>query len=465
MGNLETALAENEQLREQLLHAENEMLRESLECYTRYVDPTDALRGPDGLWWSPIGSSNGSVPEQTFCWSEAQLLEARRVGRQLERSNPFAINGHENRINYIVATGHTYKAVRKPGSQVSDELLRTVQETLDDFVCENRWQQRQQEIVRRRDRDGEAFLRLFLAPDGKVRVRFVEPDQINCPPELTGNQAATFGIETDPDDVETVERYWVDGRPVSAAEIQHRKHGVDGNVKRGVPLFYPVRNNLWRAEKLLANMSTVADVQTAIAMIRRHDRATRSAAETFRQATADTTQNASSGDPSFLRRYSPGTILDSPKSIEYEFPAAGLDASRYVLVLQAMLRAVASRLVIPEFMLTSDASNASYSSTLVAEGPAVKMFQRWQADMRTDDLAIMQMVVDAAERAGRLPHGVSRLVAIQVGLPRVATRDEVAEARVNRIYHRLGVKSKQTIAAELGLDYDQERRNLDVGAV
>ena len=61
---------------------------------------------------------------------------------------------------------------------------------------------------------------------------------------------------------------------------------------------------------------------------------------------------------------------------DYEFPAAGIDAGRYVAVLQAELRAVASRLVMPEFMLSSDASNANYSSTMVAEGPAVKMFDR-----------------------------------------------------------------------------------------
>ena len=40
---------------------------------------------------------------------------------------------------------------------------------------------------------------------------------------------------------------------------------------------------------------------------------------------------------------------------EYEFPAAALDAGRYVAVLQAELRAIAARLVMPEFMFTSDA--------------------------------------------------------------------------------------------------------------
>ena len=147
-------------------------------------------------------------------------------------------------------------------------------------------------------------------------------------------------------------------------------------MKRGVPLFWPVRKNLVRAENLLHNMAAVADIQTAIAMIRRHDLTRQPTAQSFRNAAANlTTTEANSGDTIYFRRYAPGTILDAPKSTEYDFPAAGLDASRYVQVLQAILRAVAARLVVPEFMLTADASNANYASTLVAEGPAVKMFQ------------------------------------------------------------------------------------------
>ena len=57
----------------------------------------------------------------------------------------------------------------------------------------------------------------------------------------------------------------------------------------------------------------------------------------------------------------------------------------------------------PEFMLTSDASNANYSSTMVAEGPAVKMFDRLQHDMIEDDLELLLRVVGRAVEAGRLP--------------------------------------------------------------
>jgi hypothetical protein len=66
---------------------------------------------------------------------------------------------------------------------------------------------------------------------------------------------------TDEKDVETVIAYYVDGEAVDPAEIQHRKANVDANVKRGIPTWWPVSSNLRRAEKLLRNMTTVAEIQ------------------------------------------------------------------------------------------------------------------------------------------------------------------------------------------------------------
>ena len=156
-----------------------------------------------------------------------------------------------------------------------------MQAVLDEFVRLNHWHQRQQEIVRRKDRDGECFLRLFAAADGTTRVRFVEPAQVAAPSDRLADPSARFGIQTDPDDVETVLGYWIDGRLVDASEIQHRKANVDANVKRGLPLFFPVRKNLRRAEKLLRNMSVVAEIQSAIAVIRKHKAATAAGLEQF----------------------------------------------------------------------------------------------------------------------------------------------------------------------------------------
>jgi len=138
-------------------------------------------------------------------------------------------------------------------------------------------------------------------------------------------------------------------------------------------------------------------------------------------------------------------------------PAAAIDASRYVGVLQAELRAIASRLVMPEFMLTSDASNANYASTMVAEGPAVKMFQRLQQETIEDDLEVMRRVLSAAADAGHLPRDVLGLVELQAVPPSLAVRDRLKDAQADQILLRGGVMSAQTMALRHGLDPDRER--------
>jgi len=310
------------------------------------------------------------------------------------------------------------------------------------------------------DRDGEVFLRFFSDVDGMTQIRFIEPEQIATIPSLAGDASASFGIQTDPDDVETVRAYYVDGQAVNADSIQHRKANVDSNVKRGLPLFYPVLKNLHRAEKILRNMSVVTEIQSAIALIRKHRGATQSGVSGFveRGATASVT-NASSGKTTHVKRYGPGTILDAPAGTEYEFPASGLDASSFVMVLQAELRAVAARLVMPEFMFTSDASNANYASTLVAEGPAMRMFQRLQAEQVAADRDVMRRVLHAAVRQGRLSDMATSDIDIQIEPPSLKVHDELEEVRAYRIELNSGVLSPQTWSQRRGLDYEQEQAN------
>jgi capsid protein len=429
-----------------------------------FVDPRDAYFDPDGGWWSPVGGVSGhSKRSGEGPFSEQTLRELREQCRRLAATNEFAINGHENRISYIVGSGHSYRAGVCKGMDAPADVPLTVQKLLDEFIEENRWQARQQEIVRRVDRDGEAFLRFFADAAGLTRVRFIEPDQVVTPPALTGDSSASFGIQTDAADVETVLGYYVDDEFVDAADVQHRRANVDFNVKRGLPLYTPVRKNLRRAEKLLRNMTVVAEVQSAIALIRKHRGASRSGIEHFVAADADATATSSlSGRTRHYSQYGPGTILDAPAGLEYDFPARGLDASNFVAVLQAELRAIAARLVMPEFMFTSDASNANYASTMVSEGPALKMFERLQASMIEQDRAVMWRVVDNTVRAGRLPQDVRSLVEIQIIPPSLHVRDQLRGAQVDRIAFDSGILSPQTWSQHLGLDYDQEQKNLAV---
>ena len=95
----------------------------------------------------------------------------------------------------------------------------------------------------------------------------------------------------------------------------------------------------------------------------------------------------------------------------------------------------------PEFMLTSDASNANYSSTMVAEGPAVKMFDRLQHEMLGDDIELLWRVLAHAVAAGRLPSEALRRVDIRGIPPTLAVRDRLKDAQADQILVRNGAMS------------------------
>ena len=179
-------------------------------------------------------------------------------------------------------------------------------------------------------------------------------------------------------------------------------------------------------------MSTVAEIQSAIALIRKHHGATRTAVQQFVATSGTSGGTAMPGSRTeSVRRYAPGTILDAYGNLEYDFPAAALDASSYVAVLQAELRAIAARLVMPEFMLSADASNGNYASSLVAESPALRTFERLQARQMADDEEVLRRVTAHAAAAGRIDRRALQLVEIQIEAPSLTMRDARGEAERN----------------------------------
>ena len=71
-----------------------------------FVDPREAYTDVDGQWWTPVGGVGGTSPGTSAVpINEQQLRELRNQCRRLATTNEFAINGHENRVSYIVGAG------------------------------------------------------------------------------------------------------------------------------------------------------------------------------------------------------------------------------------------------------------------------------------------------------------------------------------------------------------------------
>ena len=100
------------------------------------------------------------------------------------------------RATYAVGSGHTYNVLPR-GGEAGAALLDDCRKVLEDFRQRNKWSKRQKETVRRLDRDGERFLRLFVdEARGELNVRFVEPLEIQNPPDKTSADGVYFGIQS-----------------------------------------------------------------------------------------------------------------------------------------------------------------------------------------------------------------------------------------------------------------------------
>jgi capsid protein len=479
-----------QELREQVERQELLVRKRTLETaynwYDDYVNPAEPLFDTPDFFF-PLAGEN--LPFNLDNRQKGELLPVyiteyglkilRDYSRWLAAFNPFALNALDNRVSYTVGTGFGYRAVPTRDDDVEAwRLCRQVQGVIDDFLERTDWGELEQEVLRRADRDGEAFLRFFPTGNGHCTVRTVEPEHVKSP----GDQSAhfSFGVETPEHDVQDVLAFWIVEDPsvgwspsrVPADEVVHIRLNVDRSAKRGYPTLIPVRRNLLRADKLLQNMSTLAQVQATFALIRKHKQYPASAVQSWQQSQADlAVGDPVSGNSRYLQRYLPGTILDVPDQTDYEFPAAKVPADSLVAVLQAELRAVAARLVLPEYMLTSNAENANYASTLVAEAPAVKHFQRLQRQLARAfgdgryggprRCGALWRVLECAVRWGKIPKDVFRRVALHVEPPSPVARDRDKETARAASLNKAGVLSKATWSKWEGLDPARERRQIE----
>lgn len=471
------------------LTAQKKLLESQLYDTGDYLDPRGPYNDSDGFWLPvvseqlPVSYDSRKRGENVQVYiTEWGLKAIRDSSRRLAAFNEFAIAGHDNRISYIVGKGLQYRAVPKQqldrlATKLALRWAPKVQRVIDDFSEANDWASLEQELVMRCDRDGEAFLRFFPQRSGVSAIRVVEPEHVKS---ATGsNQADTsFGVWTDPKDIETRLGYSIWDEPsipprehTPANQILHIRLNTQRNVKRGLPTWFPVMKNLKRAESLQQNMTTLVQIRAAIAMIRKHQGSSPSAIADMVSNAADMrTTNSQTGRITNYQTYRPGTIIDASDLDEYEFPSINAGIADVEIGLKCELRSIAARLIMPEWMLTANAADmGAYTSSMVAESPSVRNFQRLQAFYRMHFGAgtynrfgrngVMWRAIDGAIDAGLLPEYVRQLFEIEAECPKVEVRNKAEDAQSDQAYLGMRIKSPQTIANELGLDYEAEQQN------
>jgi hypothetical protein len=431
----------------------------------------------DGRISRPDDRARGAC--RPFFENEMDLANIRGIGRFLGTAMDTGVGILENLTNYTIGSGFTYEAQGLEGA--SEDLVATVQSCVDAFTD----QLAEREAFQRARRDGNwlAWVHEF---GGEPIADIVEPEFVTEPRDIRSVEDYigdygydwSFGIASLPNRPARVVGYFVswygsasDWDYVPAAEMLHHKVNVDSGVKMGISDFYSVYLTLERAAKLLGNTLQGAAIQAAIAYIKKHASGTSTAAiQALNASKADNTfQKPLVGGGTKTvrqRKFEPGTIIDTQGTDYVAGPLGQNNAPVYIQVIQAAFRVAGARWAMPEYMISGDASNANYASTLVAGGPFDRATQARQDPQVRMFSKAHWMALNIRCKRGRFSKwGIWTLAQLQevirlnVTPPTVAVQDAKSAEDIRKMRKDAGILSARTWASQVDLDYDAEVAN------
>ncbi|MEM9703905.1 MAG: phage portal protein, partial [Planctomycetota bacterium] len=325
----------------------------------------------DSAGWAEVGldASPRSTP------GRLTSAETRDAARRLASENPYAKNALRVLEAYVVGPGvalsHTgpdsprKNAAGENRSENGESELRTAWQRFwavnDPHVTLN-------ELAMRTWRDGECFVRLFARPSDVPAARFLDPEEIGS----TAEQPDSLGVLTDPADAVTPAAYLrIDPaggehvETIPASEVLHVKAGADDAEMRGVSVLAPLIGPLTRHAEWLETELTARRVQASVVLWRK----VQGNVSAYGETAGSTSDYA--GERTARQTFAPGSILTTSDTTNLEFLAPKSSFAEASQIGRALLLGAAAGVGLPEFMLTADASNANYASTMAAEGPAV----------------------------------------------------------------------------------------------
>ncbi len=447
-------------------------LKESAALDYDWVSPWQALlqQRDTEPGWFPLGSSSARRHGTNFPFyqTEQQLGMLRDLSRIVVGTNNNAAGLLRGYNAFVIGTGFATKVAAKPGTNDRGEAAAgRITTFLDAWSKLNNWPERQQELGRRTERDGDGILRLF-PDDGWLKARFVWPEQITQPPGGTFEDWS-FGIhwtETeDGPDCESIEEVYVartdepeKGDFVPAKEIVLFQPECDAGVKRRVPLFaFGMREVLDTAGRLTRNLGEGSAVRAAIAYMRQHAAAGESDVEAMNFADADFREKGYPGDTYRAVNVGyPGMVVDFPEGMEHVPQPVASDTAANSAVVDLLIRSACARINAPEWLGSSNAANmGAYTSSLVAESPFVKGIVGTQGYYRSRFLRVIDAALETAAAHGVIERSDLELVTVDLIPPSPIVRNKVEEAQTASIEIPLGVDSRQRYCESQDRDYER----------
>ncbi|MBD3673479.1 MAG: phage portal protein [Planctomycetaceae bacterium] len=402
--------------------------------------------------------------DQTSGPSEQTRKDIRSAARRLAQNHPHARNILRLLEIYVVGPGLKLSHHAQEATSESDVDLATNADRLwRNFLRSNRRHFSFREFARRTWRDGECFLRLFSSVDDRPTVRFVDPERIGPTRDTPESQ----GILTAEDDVETPLSYLqIDpetgelAEEIPADEMLHARIGVDSNQKRGLSLFAPMIEMLGCFDRWLETEMTARKLQASIVLWRKVTGSPAQARGVSQEAASGSGAGQNRAGTPQKERYGPGSILTTSGGTDLQFLQPKTNFGDAVPLGRMMLLSIAAGAGLPEFMLTSDASNANFASTMVAEGPAVKMFQSEQNFFAAEFENLWSWVMTAAIDRGELPIDFFEQIRVEWNFPELVNRDRPREREADVRLVEQKILSRAEVARREKMDPDTMRREI-----
>lgn len=458
--------------------------------------------------------------------TEQDLQRIRATSRNIAAFSSTAWGALSVLQTYNIGTGYLYEAKsseRFKNDETVQSLASAVQDFIHEFVDENSFSPSvanamgntspplENELDRRTREDGEAFMWVYEDRSGHARVRFAEPEQITEPPARvapdidhwigcdgpcnwkfgvhTGYNANLRDFEEDrplgyhvlfdegTGDFEYVPTNIGEGARVEVGAMVHARRNVIRSAKRGVPDFFWIAQKLEKLEKLWERTMDGAAIQASIAFIRSWGKQappTLGGAPTSSNADATswTEQKLSGGGTRTVSRehFHSGKVIDlyGEHAQYHAGPMGTLRSPVFIEVAQFTLRLLSRIWVIPEDVISGDASNNNLASIQEAHSPFRKARDKDQADLAGPLLSVIWKAIRIAHRSARFDRLTGghvpwrefvRILDITATAPDVVQRNTLEQAQENVILVDMGAKSVSTFQREIGLDPEEEQRD------
>lgn len=391
----------------------------------------DLFRDQSARWMRDL-----SKPEREL--SSMALKELQIEAMRLWRESPLIRNGIRKLGFYVLGRGVTYDCENEAALQ-----------RFESWSKRNKFDDIEDEIFRRLLRDGEFFIEWFGSLQS-LRMRFIDVENIVEPVETPNvGESWTYGIATPVDDVANVLGYFVkrhanDNRLefVSAENITHVKLDADMNMKRGEPLIVSVSKAVNRLNEKREFQHILMRMRLAIAFVQKVPNAAPSQLRGLAQKTG--TPQSTTNDEA-IKTFKPGTVLTT-NNAEYDFKSPQLDAGDVIALFRDDELCVAQGMGIPEHILSENAQNANYASTLAAESPFVQSVY-WYRDTLTAPFKEIFIRVTGEEE-------------VSISYPNIESRSYGEDAKAVIGLNAARILSRQTGQERLGHDPELEAERL-----